>query len=285
MATESTPGRAGEKVQSGKMLPDGTESANCAGLSSASSLPVGPLIGSMGSTPAEEMAMLAERMLGLVEAHHAPLYRYAYRLTGCPAEAEDITQQTFLLAQGRIHQLREEERTAAWLFAVLRSCFLKSVRRKRPQVGASEMLEQAIEEVEPGKLDPLDREVVTQALAELPDDHRLVVLMFYFEDLSYKEIAEQLEIPIGTVMSRLSRAKSHLRQSLLPLSGAGGLEAAAGDMLTGDGSTGGKASSSLLSRNQSTVPSTKGKGLRADRGLDSDVDSGEIGRSAGTAAK
>jgi DNA-directed RNA polymerase specialized sigma24 family protein len=62
--------------------------------------------------------------------------------------------------------------------------------------------------------DSIDREELQTALGELPDEYRLVVLMFYFEELSYKEIAEQLEIPIGTVMSRLSRAKGHLRARL-----------------------------------------------------------------------
>ena len=63
-------------------------------------------------------------------------------------------------------------------------------------------------------MDQVDQEELGKALAELPDEFRLVVLMFYFEDLSYKEIAEQLELPIGTVMSRLSRAKGHLRRRL-----------------------------------------------------------------------
>lgn len=170
------------------------------------------------SRDAAGVAQLAERMCQLVETHHAPLYRYAYRLTGCVAEAEDITQQTFLLAQERIHQLREEDRAAAWLFAVLRSCFLKSVRRKRPQVGAGELLEKTAEQENSRSIDPMDCSLVNRSLEELPADYRVVVLMYYFEDLSYKEIAEALEIPIGTVMSRLSRAKMHLREKLLPLS-------------------------------------------------------------------
>ena len=62
----------------------------------------------------------------------------------------------------------------------------------------------------------IDREELAAALDELPDEFRLVLLMFYFEDLSYQKIAEQLDIPIGTVMSRLSRAKEHLRRRLTP---------------------------------------------------------------------
>jgi DNA-directed RNA polymerase specialized sigma24 family protein len=61
----------------------------------------------------------------------------------------------------------------------------------------------------------IDRERLAAALAELPDEFRTTLLMFYFEDLSYQQIAEQLEIPIGTVMSRLSRGKGHLRRWLV----------------------------------------------------------------------
>jgi RNA polymerase sigma-70 factor (ECF subfamily) len=74
------------------------------------------------------------------------------------------------------------------------------------------------------EVDEVDREQLAAALTELPDEFRLVVLMFYFEELSYQEIAESLDIPIGTVMSRLSRAKGHLRQRL----SAGAANAAAG---------------------------------------------------------
>ncbi|MDX1948300.1 MAG: sigma-70 family RNA polymerase sigma factor [Pirellulaceae bacterium] len=152
----------------------------------------------------------------LVVAHHAPLYRYAYRLCGCQAEAEDLTQQAFLVAQQKLHQLREAERAAGWLFAVLRSCFLKSLRKQRPASGQAFDIEVEDHAVAAPEGDDLDREQLAAALAELPDDYRLVVLMFYFEDLSYQEIAHELEIPIGTVMSRLSRAKSHLRRRLTP---------------------------------------------------------------------
>src|SRR6186713_2744485 len=69
---------------------------------------------------------------GLISAHHASLYRYAYRLTGVAADAEDLSQQTFLIAQQKLHQLREAERAAGWLFAILRSCYLKWRRKRFP---------------------------------------------------------------------------------------------------------------------------------------------------------
>jgi RNA polymerase sigma-70 factor (ECF subfamily) len=150
----------------------------------------------------------------LVVAHHAALYRYAYRLCGCAAEADDLTQQAFLVAQQKLHQVREADRAGAWLFAVLRSCFLKSLRRQRPANAATLNVE--VEEFadRTPAVEEIDRERLAAALADLPEEFRLVVLMFYFEDLSYQEIAEQLQIPIGTVMSRLSRGKGHLRKRL-----------------------------------------------------------------------
>lgn len=149
----------------------------------------------------------------LIETFHAPLYRYAFRLTGQTADAEDLTQQAFLVAQRKRHQIREAERAGAWLFAVLRSCYLKSKRKNSPTTLGDGSMED-FEAAESSALHVLDRDKLQAALQDLPDEFRVVVLMFYFEELSYKEIAEQVGIPIGTVMSRLSRAKNHLRSRL-----------------------------------------------------------------------
>jgi RNA polymerase sigma-70 factor (ECF subfamily) len=146
-------------------------------------------------------------------AHHAAVYRYAYRLCGNATEAEDLAQQTFLIAVRKVHQVREAEKACSWLLAVVRSCFLKSLRKSRPVPAGSLELEAADDAPAP-EIDEVDRERLAAALSELPPEFRIVVLMFYFEELSYQEIASELEIPIGTVMSRLSRAKSHLRRRL-----------------------------------------------------------------------
>ena len=152
----------------------------------------------------------------LVAEHHAALYRYAYRLSGCVADAEDLVQQTFLTAQAKLQQVRSAQSVRSWLYAVLRNSFFKS-RRKRGPVMAGD-LDLALENV-PQELPetPLvDGEELQAALAALPEEFRVVVLMFYFEQCSYKEIADQLGLPAGTVMSRLSRAKSLLRMRLFP---------------------------------------------------------------------
>ena len=151
---------------------------------------------------------------GLIAAHHAPLYRYAYRLTGMAADAEDLTQQAFLIAQQKLHQLREAERAAGWLFAILRSCYLKWRRKRFPMTSTLADLDMADVPQPVPELRAVDSEELQRVLEELHGDLRLILLMFYFEELSYKQIADELDIPIGTVMSRLSRAKQKLRERL-----------------------------------------------------------------------
>ena len=151
----------------------------------------------------------------LIAEHHHTLYRFAFRLTGSAADAEALTQEAFLVAQQRLHQLRDESTADRWLLAVVRSCFLKSRRRKRPMSASAAVVNvDEIPEDAPAA-ENIDQEALQRALSELPDDYRLVVVMFYFEQRSYKEIAETLRVPMGTVMSRLSRAKGQLRQRLL----------------------------------------------------------------------
>jgi len=165
----------------------------------------------------------------LVVDHHAEVYRYAYRLTGTAADAEDLTQQTFLNAQVKLSQLRSSDAARAWLFAILRNCYLKS-RRRRVPLPASSVEMNVYEIPADGPLEPaIDRERLQAALDQLSDEFKLVLLMFYFEECSYREIAERLDIPLGTVMSRLSRAKGQLRGRLfeLELQASGGRAAGA----------------------------------------------------------
>lgn len=150
----------------------------------------------------------------LISEHSKPLFGYGYRLTGSVADAEDLTQQTFMIAHQKIEQLRCSKSAKSWLFAILRSCWLRSIRRKRPtpashfEIDLDEMLEQ-----EPD-VSSVDEILIQKAMSELPDDYRLVLLMFYFEELSYQQIAEKLDVKIGTVMSRLSRAKDRVKRRL-----------------------------------------------------------------------
>lgn len=154
----------------------------------------------------------------LVTDHHQTLYRYAYRLTGVAADAEDLTQQTYLIAQQKLSQVRDAQCARSWLFTVLRNCYLKS-RRQRTNLPATDAEVDVNAIPETLAIDALgelavDSEQLQRAIDELADDFKLVVLMFYFEYRTYREIGEVLEIPLGTVMSRLARAKSHLRAAL-----------------------------------------------------------------------
>lgn len=151
----------------------------------------------------------------LVDEHYELLYRFAYRLSGSGADAEDLVQQTFLTAHRKLDQLREPEKARAWLIAVVRNVYRKSLRRDRPLPFSS--LDQAPEPTDHREIDrTIDSESVQAALNELPEEFRTPLILFYFEDFSYKQVAELLEVPIGTVMSRMSRAKGHLRQRLQP---------------------------------------------------------------------
>lgn len=150
----------------------------------------------------------------LVVDHYSDVYRYAYRLSGSIADAEDLTQQSFLLAQRNLTQLRLPESARGWLYAILRNCYLKSRRRPTPTSAAT--LELDVNEIpaEAPPESPVDRDKLQHALDGLADEFKIVLMMFYFEDCSYKEIAQRLEIPLGTVMSRLSRGKAQLRGKL-----------------------------------------------------------------------
>lgn len=157
----------------------------------------------------------------LIDAHYEGLYRYAYRLTGSAADAEDLTQETFQKAFDRHDQLREPDRIRSWLYRILRNEYLHRLRdEKRKRVVPLETVGDLPErdadpppEVDPARLQ--------QALDELDEGYRTPLILYYFEEFSYRDIAEQMDLPIGTVMSRLARAKAYLRSKLCPV-GANG---------------------------------------------------------------
>lgn len=156
----------------------------------------------------------------LIETHVDRVFAYALRLAGQHELAEDLTQQTFLLAQQHLHQLRDPDCVGRWLLRIVRNTFLKDCRKRLP-VAASQM-DLRIDEIHQAEVSSGcgDEEQVQLALSQLPEPFRTVVLMFYFEELSYREIAKELRLPMGTVMSRLSRAKRLLRESLTVLEAA-----------------------------------------------------------------
>lgn len=149
----------------------------------------------------------------LVEQHYSLLYKFAYRLSGSFADAEDLTQHAFLTAQKKIHQLRSRDRVQAWLLTIVRNSYLKQQRREsRQRISLESVAEPEV--CVPENTD-VDSEQLQKILSEMPEDFRVVIILFYFRELSYKHIAECVDIPLGTVMSRLARGKRYLKRRLM----------------------------------------------------------------------
>jgi RNA polymerase sigma-70 factor (ECF subfamily) len=163
-----------------------------------------------------------DAILGCFEA----LYRTAFRLTGNKARAEDLIQETYLRAWRSLSQLHDLSGVQPWMFRILRAVFIDQLRKEssRPKLVMDvEKMLAAYEELSPpeifdvndrGKLEELFDWEITSAIAELPEEERLALLFQAVGNLTYCEISEALGCPIGTVMSRLHRAKRWLRLRL-----------------------------------------------------------------------
>lgn len=149
----------------------------------------------------------------LIEQHSALLYRYAYRLTGGANDAEDLVQQTFLLAHQRSHQLRDAAAARGWLISIVRNVFLKSLRHRHRGRSLDEIDEPQV--IDATVDAPIHVERLQRALLDLAEEFRSPLVLYYFEEFSYQEIASHMGVPIGTVMSRLSRGKAYLKKQLM----------------------------------------------------------------------
>ena len=159
--------------------------------------------------------MSANDFKQLVDEQYAPLFRFALALAKSEADASDLTQQTFFIWASKSDQLRDPSKAKAWLFTTLHREFLNRRRHevRFPQV---ELDEACVEEMSISpNMSVFDSTTVLQALSELEEPYRAVITLFYLEQFSYRDIADVLEIPVGTVMSRLSRGKAQLRQRLV----------------------------------------------------------------------
>ena len=152
----------------------------------------------------------------IVSEHYEALLRFALSLTQSESDACDLTQQTFYIWATKGHQLRDTSKVKTWLFTTLHRAFLQ--QRRRWSKYSHEALEEIPEElnaVPPTGFDLIDASQVLSALGKLDEVHRAAVALFYLDDLSYKEIAATLEVPIGTVKSRIARGVAHLKKILL----------------------------------------------------------------------
>jgi len=151
----------------------------------------------------------------LVASYYEPLYQFAFSLARDEADACDLTQQTFCIWAAKGHQLRDATKVKTWLFTTLHREFLAG-RRKQTRFPHLD-LEYAADElpvVSPATVNRLDSAQVIEALARLDEIYQAPVALFYLQDCSYNEIAEVLDVPLGTVKSRLTRGLGRLHQLL-----------------------------------------------------------------------
>lgn len=166
-------------------------------------------------------------------------YAAAWRFTGNATDAADLVQDSALLAWRHFDQFREGSNFAAWFLRILHNRFVSDYRRARRQGTPV-----AVEDVSPvllwersraaglheGSDDPagellarLDADRIEAAINQLPDDYREVAILYFLRDLSYQDIATILEVPLGTVRSRLHRGRARLQQALWDVAEAHGL--------------------------------------------------------------
>ena len=147
----------------------------------------------------------------LVDQFYQPLYRFAYSLSKSESTACDLTQQTFFIWATKGHQLRDPSKAKSWLFTTLHREFLAGRKREsRYPHYEINMMEAELPQVTPEAIRNADVNDVLEALNGLEEVFRAPLLLFHLQDHSYKEIADVLNIPIGTVMSRIARGREHL---------------------------------------------------------------------------
>ena len=152
----------------------------------------------------------------LVNTYYKPLFRFAYSLAGNQEDAADLTQQSFYIWATKGSSLRDPSKVKSWLFTTLYREFLRVRRRgNRMDTVDPDIMESEMPAVTQDIVTSLDAMSAVNALVHVDEIYRVPLTLFYLDDLSYKEIAEALDVPIGTIMSRLSRGKTQLRKVLL----------------------------------------------------------------------
>lgn len=158
----------------------------------------------------------------LTYPHMRLLYNVALKYCGNSFDAEDIVQETYLMAYNKFHQLREKDKCKPWLLRILRNNFLKSYHKKKSiqKLSETDYVDFVKTEMtQDSAQDILERSYTNawlqKAIDKLPLKYKEVLMLYHAEEMRYKDIAQTLQIPIGTVMSRLTRARQGLKTLLL----------------------------------------------------------------------
>jgi RNA polymerase sigma-70 factor (ECF subfamily) len=190
------------------------------------------------SNPEPQDAVLIERAKrgdrhafdDLVAKYQTRVYQFAYRLSGDAETASDLTAEAFVRVYTNLHRFRFDSKFTTWVFRIVTNCFLDL--RKREQVRKHESLEELLTTADSemkkqfGSEDESPLEIAERgergkaleaAIHRLPEYQRAMIVMYHIEMLSYEEIAQTLDMPIGTVKSRLNRARLALKQVLDPM--------------------------------------------------------------------
>ncbi|HEX9047098.1 MAG TPA: RNA polymerase sigma factor [Verrucomicrobiae bacterium] len=151
----------------------------------------------------------------LVATYYEALYRFAYSLTRSEADARDLTQQTFCIWAAKGSQLKDNSKVKCWLFTTLHRAFLETHRRttRFPHFELGQM-EAELPQLSPASVSEADTHQALSALEQLDEGYRSAVALFYLEDYAYKEIAQILNVPLGTVKSRIARGLNQLHKLL-----------------------------------------------------------------------
>jgi len=151
----------------------------------------------------------------LVKLYYRDLYRFGFSLTGSEGDATDLTQETFYIWANKRHQLRNPTSVKSWLFTTLHREFLKICRRRKGVT--HEPIDESAQNfphVSADVVNRIDAQTLLDALGEIDEGYRAPLVLYYHEDLSYKQIGDVLAIPLGSVQSRIARAKIKLLQLL-----------------------------------------------------------------------
>ncbi len=183
--------------------------------------------------PAEERNSGAAAFEVLVDTHYRRTYHFIYRMVGSETDAADLTQETFVRVYRALPRLREDAAAGAWIRRIATNLCLDFLRRRSqgptvssidattgdPETAAHRQIEDPSARPERLFDSAESLRILHRAVQSLPDDYRTVIVLHHMEDTRVEEIADLLGVPVGTIKSRLSRARRELKRKLLPFFG------------------------------------------------------------------